>query len=187
MLSGSSHYELSNIVNGVTCAIRSLNTSNIYLLNLTTQTLVKSLRCCQRGDGYPDIIGLGFDSSKGVYKIVRLFYCRGQNSYFCKVISVGETDVGEWRFIGKIFWPILGNPPVFLNGILYWQSQLCQSGLTTFDVEEEKLGSMVTCSEPLPLLLQAYNLMELDGHLCITRCDKFTGNLEVRILKDHTK
>ncbi|ONK76887.1 uncharacterized protein A4U43_C02F880 [Asparagus officinalis] len=119
-------------------------------------------------------VGLGFDATTGVYKLVRLFSKEG-NSVICgcKVLSMEPRQ--EWRFIRDAPCKVLWLPPVFVKGNIHWLvlGSLPTTGhsqvpyVLSFDLKDDKSRLMPTPEPVRDLFFVA--LLESQGHLCFVQ------------------
>lgn len=169
-LGRSMYYWFSNMVEGVTCAYGESTRSNIYLLDPVTQESVKLPRRPQEciGRVYDESIGLGFDPSTGVYKVVRIF--RRCGSTCCEILTMHmlKSKIRKWRFIGEIPHTIrVDVQPVFFKGALHWKPSgfVDPLALLAFDTKEEKFRWMKPKPHTLDPKSTFLDLKESNGRL----------------------
>lgn len=128
-------YDISNFVDGLTCAYR-FKDDGFYLLNPFIRELAKLPRSSS-SDGHSNFrFGFGRDDTTGEYKLVRLFSSDNLNHYSCEILTLGAQQQ-QWRYLGKTPCPVLSTDPVYLQGTLCWKGS--NNSLLAFDIRREDI------------------------------------------------
>ncbi|XP_065867965.1 F-box protein At3g07870-like isoform X2 [Euphorbia lathyris] len=173
-------YSISNSCNGLLCLFNPFARSPLIVCNPITGEFINLPEIKKVGlDQHPMrySYSFGFSPLSNQYKVIRMS-ARGTHS----MAQVHILGTKTWKCIGfftqrspKLF-------PAYLNGFLYWSSDLHPLSVCTFDIERERFGSILAPSEDRLYLHSSVGVVR--GEVCISRVSK-SGTIHVWTMKDY--
>ncbi|OVA10982.1 F-box domain [Macleaya cordata] len=135
------------------------------------------------------VCGFGYIPSTNEYKVVRIYYCRGKESYVGRVQVYTLGNGTGWRDKGEITYSLISYrpfPAILANGALHWLDD--EGKIVAFDLADEEF--LLLPSPPCFLLQKEdeypFQLQVLGGWLCVVHC-KNKVSVDVWLLKKKKK
>ncbi|XP_020263850.1 F-box/LRR-repeat protein At2g43260-like isoform X2 [Asparagus officinalis] len=193
---GRVYYQLSNFVDGLTCAYGFTGKSDLYLLNPMTRELQKLGKNSRRREYFKyENFGLGVDLTMGLCKIVRLCTCSDDRRVVqCEVYNVVTM---QWRFLGEAPFELFNHSnSVFFRGALHWIGCLPGDGyqdqgipsIYRFNIKDEKFEPPISLPcppSPDMHLCPDFGLKELKGKFWLFYLSFDRTYCEIWTMKDY--